>query len=277
MGSMDLVIADAIEAAAWRDMYAAMPAPMAAATGARVVEAGGATLFVAPGIPTPFFNRAVGLGNERPAREADLDAILAVYDGLGVRSFLVHTSAATQAAGDLEAWLGARGLGPFAERPSWAKCLRGPEPPPAVSTQLTLRAAEATRARPLGAVLAEAHGMPAAMVPWIMALVGRPGWSAYVMEDGEEVVGGGFLWRDGDRAWLGLGGTAAAHRRRGGQRALFARRLGDAAAAGATVIATETGEPLTGEANPSLANMEWAGFRRVGARRNWTRYSPTET
>jgi hypothetical protein len=272
----EMVVADAIEAAAWRDMFAAMPPAMAAATGARVVDAGGATLFVAPGIPISYFNRAIGLGNERPAREADVDAILDVHDGAGVRSFLVHTSDATRAAGDLEAWLRARGLGPFAARPTRAKLLRGPEPPPRVSTELTLRAAEPIRASALAVVLAEAHGMPAAMVPWIVALVGRPGWSAYVMEDGEAVVGGGFLWQDRERVWLGMGGTAAAHRRRGGQRALFARRLIDAAATGATVIATETGEPVAGEANPSLANMQWAGFRRVGSRRNWARLLTTK-
>ncbi len=44
-----IALSDACEADAWRDLFAAMPAPMKAATGVRVVDTGGAMLLVAPG------------------------------------------------------------------------------------------------------------------------------------------------------------------------------------------------------------------------------------
>lgn len=262
-------VADAIEAEAWRDMFAAMPAPLASATRARVVDAGGAVVFVAPGIPTPFFNRAIGLGAARPATEAELDAVLAAYEPGS--PFFVHTPSSDPACADLEGWLRARGLAPFAARPTWAKCLRGPEPPPEIATSLVVREADPARASELAAVIAAAHGMPPPMLPWIVALVGRPSWHTYSVMDGDAIVGGGMVYVRGDRAWLGLGATAPTHRRRGGQRALMARRVADAAALGAVTLATETGDPVGDEPNPSLANMRWCGFRRVGGRLNWTR------
>jgi len=57
------------------------------------------------------------------------------------------------------------------------------------------------------------------------------------------------------------------HRRRGGQRALMARRVKDATRTGVRWIGTETGEP-TDEVNPSLLNMQHCGFECVALRRN---------
>jgi hypothetical protein len=59
------------------------------------------------------------------------------------------------------------------------------------------------------------------------------------------------------------------HRRRGGQGALMARRIADAGAAGLDWVVTETGEPIAGESNPSLANMARTGFRCVASRLNF--------
>src|SRR3712207_6947492 len=41
------------------------------------------TLFRSPKIPVTMFNRVVGLGNERPATEADLDTAIRTLDTAG--------------------------------------------------------------------------------------------------------------------------------------------------------------------------------------------------
>ena len=49
------------------------------------------------------------------------------------------------------------------------------------------------------------------------------------------------------------------------------QRIVDAVAAGAQHIATETGEPVSGEVNPSFSNMLKVGFQKAMSRENWTR------
>ena len=113
--------------------------------------------------------------------------------------------------------------------------------------------------------------MPAAMRPWTAALVGRPGWHAYVAYDGTTPAGAGALFCRGGVAWLGVAATIPAYRRRGVQGALMSRRIADAIAAGCRDIVTETGEAVPGEPNSSYANMLRNGFRVVYSRPNYVR------
>lgn len=257
--------ADAIEAAAYREMYAAAPTELGARLGLETREIGGATLLVARGIPDPFFNRAIGLGVARPAREEDLDAMLAVYRG--VKSWWLHlTPGATPAA--LGSWMEARGFTP-AKRKAWAKMLRGAEAPPAADTPLEVRAARAGEEGPLAEAIAAGFGMPAAFVPWFAALALKSGWRGYVALEADRIVGGGLLYLAGRDAWLGAGAMRAEARGQRAHRALMTLRIREAIAAGAQRIFTETGEAVGDEANPSLANMQWCGFRRVCSRSNY--------
>lgn len=268
-------MSEAAEADAWEDMLGAMPAPMRAATGARAVRTRGALLLVAPGIPGPMFNRVLGLGLHVGATDEDVGEVLGVYAAAGVKSFLVHVSDATIDREAVERALAARGMAPFAPRPTWAKCLRGASAPPPEPTSLAVREVFAEDAARLGEALIAAHQMPAPMAAFTAALVGRPCWRAYGAFDERALVAGGVFFQRGARAWLGLGGTLASHRGRGAQKALMSRRVRDAIAAGANEIATETGEPTAaGEPNPSLANMRWCGFAVVGSRANWAPPAP---
>ena len=61
---------------------------------------------------------------------------------------------------------------------------------------------------------------------------------------------------------------AARAERAGAQSALLAARIAVAADAGCTVLATETGESISGEKNPSLDNIRRAGFEQVCSRLN---------
>lgn len=259
--------ADAIEASAYRDMAAAAPPGVARSLGLYVLEAADATLLVAPGTPMTLFNRVIGLGVFRPGTEPELDAIVAGYRRAGCKEFWIHVSPGPQSV-QLQQWLGQRGLVPPA-RKSWVKMLRGTDSPPLISTDLEVRPVDPGESGVLGQVVCAAYGMPVALGAWFEALSLHPGWRGYVALDGVTVVAAAFLFTRGKTAWLGAAGTLAKHRQRGAQGALMARRIADAIAAGCTCIATETGEPIGDEPNPSLANMRRCGFRQVASRLNY--------
>lgn len=270
MSTLDLSLVralDAVEAAAYTDLIAAAPPPVTQALGLGVSRLAGATLLHASAAPISLFNRVIGLGNEAPATEADLDAVLGRYRELGAKTVWAHLGPASR-PDELRAWLAARGFSPPA-RNRWAKVFRGREAPPAIATLFNVRAVGPEHADALAKVIAAAHGMPPPIVPWVSALVGRAGWRAYGAFDGDALVGGGFLWQQGERAWFGLGGTLSTHRGRGAQGALLVARIRDAIASGATLLTSETGEPIADEHNPSLSNMLRCGFRVGCSRENF--------
>ncbi len=261
--------ADVLEAAAFVDFYAGAPRDLAAELGLQTADVNGTTVLLAPRLPATIFNRAIGLGMRRPATEADLNAVITRFReaGEGKLDYWIHANPLA-VPGHLPQWLQARGF-VTAARPTWAKMLRGTAPPPVIPTSLEVRHAHSGEERAIAARIAEAFGMPPPIVRWIEAILARPRWRGYaVLADGA-VVGGGALFIDGPGAWLGLGAVASPFRGRGGQGALMALRIADAIAAGCTRIATETGEPIAGEPNPSLANMLRCGFEKVSSRVNF--------
>lgn len=262
-----------IEVEAYAALLAAAPHPFATAVGLSVVEAGGATLLVAPRIPVPLFNRAIGLGLDRPATPEDLDEILAVYREAGVAEAWIHRCPDAGPA-ELPAWLAARGMS-VARRPTWAKvaidAARPPVLPPTRNPALTVREIGPSEASTFSRLVTRAHGMPEGMIPWTSALVGAPSLRAYLVEERGEAVGAGLLYQGEAGAWLGLGATAAEHRNKGVQGAVMSRRIRDALEAGARLVTTETGEPIATEGdseNPSLRNMYRHGFVRAYSRWN---------
>lgn len=263
----DVLQADAIEAAAFADLYAAAPPALQQRLGLQVRGQGGATLLLAPALPSAMFNRVIGLGHQRPATAADLQALREAYRASGASPWWLHWTPEAAPAG-FAATLQAAGFAPPARR-SWAKVMRGPQPAPLIASDLQVEpATDATLAATTEAIT-QSFGMPPFMPAWLAALHGRPRWQVYAVKDAATVVGGGCLFIDGDSAWLGMGAVLPSHRRRGGQGALMARRIADALAAGCTRLFTETGEPVGEEANPSLANMFRCGFAMVGSRLNF--------
>lgn len=261
-------LADEAEAAAFADLYAAAPATLAQRLGLAVRRAGGATLLLAPGLPTTMFNRAMGLGWDTPADDAALAAIEQAYCDAQVASWWLHVNPQAQVSGLLER-LAARGYTAPARR-SWAKVVRATQGAPVIATDFAIRAARADEVPAVTALIIEAFGMPPFMADWLGALHGRPRWRVYAAADAaDQPVGGAMLFIDGEVAWLGMGAVRAAHRRRGGQGALMARRIADAHAAGCRLAVTETGEPIGDEPNPSLANMRRCGFQMVASRLNF--------
>ena len=257
-------LADALEARAMADIYAAAP-PSAFELRAETVA--GATLLLAPRIPASFFNRAIGLGVFEPATEGALDEILERGAAARPRDFWLHLNPVAKPA-QLADWLAARGLATPPRR-TWAKFLRGPEPYAARPTALRVRTAQARDAGAIAEVVCAAFGMPAFLASWFAALVGRPGWTFVVAETDGRIAATGAVFIEGSSAWLGVGATLADYRNRGAQSALLAARIALAADACCTVIATETGESIAGEVNPSLNNIRRAGFVQVCSRLNY--------
>jgi GNAT superfamily N-acetyltransferase len=227
----------------------------------------GATLLLAPRIPASYFNRAIGLGVFEPATEHALDEILERCEAAKPREFWLHLNPVARPA-QIADWLAARGLEPPPRR-TWAKFLRTAEPCAAQATTLFVRAARPTEGAAIARVAAAAYGMPASLEPWFAALVGRPRWTFVVAETDAKIVATGAVFIDGSTAWLGVGATLADYRNRGAQGALLATRIALAADAGCSVIATETGESIAGEVNPSLNNIRRAGFVQVCSRLNY--------
>lgn len=262
-------LSDAAEAAAYADLFDAAPAQLRAATGLEVRRIEGATLLLAPRLPTTMFNRAIGLGMGEEAAEAtlaDVDAIAREYAGAGVRDWWLHVNPHARPA-SLADDLQARGWTTPA-RHHWAKLLRAATPATPVETSLRIAPSTDADVQAATSAIARAFEMPPPMAGWLSALHGRPTWRVYTAHDGDAVVGGACLFVDGPLAWLGMGAVLPSHRRRGGQGALLARRIDDARALGVQWIATETGEPITDEHNPSLANMKRSGLVTVASRIN---------
>ena len=228
---------------------------------ARAERIGGATVLIAPGLPA-FFNRAFAFGLDERVTEAGVDAILGALRR-------APDSYVQPPPGDaeIEGWLAARGL---SSTWTWAKVMRGTEPPPEIPTNLEIRELAEHEADRFGAVVAMAFGLPDVLAPWCAALLGRPGWRAYGAFDHDALVAAGALYVEGEVGWLGMAGTLPFHRRHGGQGALMARRIADAIALGCTSLATETGV-LPDRPNPSLDNMLRCGFAIAYERPVWSK------
>ena len=259
-------IADDVEARAFADLFHAAPKALRARLGLEVRAVAGATVLIAPGFPTPLFNRAIGLGMSSRASTIHVRKIEDMYRKAGSESWWLHWNPFALPQ-DLSASLLASGFTPPRRR-TWAKMLRGPLPARVIATTLAVEPARDDQVGALVDCIVRAFEMPEFMGHWLADLQGRPRWTLYAATDHGAVVGGGCLFLDGDSAWLGMGSVLATHRRRGGQGALISRRIADAIAHKATKLVTETGEPIADEPNPSLANMARCGFERVASRLN---------
>jgi ribosomal protein S18 acetylase RimI-like enzyme len=104
----------------------------------------------------------------------------------------------------------------------------------------------------------------------MLASIGRiENVTAYGAWDGDVLVATGALYVDGEAGELVSGATRPEYRGRGAQSALVARRTQDALAAGCRWVFSETGKPGPGEQNPSLDNLQRAGFRVIYDRPIW--------
>ncbi len=234
------------EIEAYRDVFRAAPAEIAAEHGVDLLERGemvALKLATLPGVAE--VNRAMGL-----TRAAELDELAGFYGDVG------HVVALPPGSG-LEEALRSRG---YAAGYAWMKFRRRVEDPPESTTELRVERIGAEGAADFARVVVPASRMPAFMQPWLALLPGRPGWHCFAAYEGDEPAGAGALFVTGKDGWLGMGATLERFRGRGSQGAILAERIRCAAELGVELLTTETGELVPDRPSGSYRNILRAGF-----------------
>jgi hypothetical protein len=194
------------EARAWADMYEACPSAWVQEANQGLREIGGALVLHWGATGRRYFSRAIGLGVTVPATEETIDAILALWDQLGIDMWLLQSLPHCQPAG-YDDWLRARGLEPFDAQD---RIVRGGEPlgtrPTSPSgRELALERVGREAVDEWAEFLQRVYRLDTG--PWLPELTERPGWHQFVAREGGEIVAarGMHLGADG-MAWLGMDG-----------------------------------------------------------------------
>jgi GNAT superfamily N-acetyltransferase len=249
---------------AWEDQYRVCPADVAAGLGLTAERIGRALYLQARAIPLTQFNRLCGLGFEE-ADEA-IRAGLQRFRAAGIAQAWFQVAPGPHQA-SIERRLREAGLTLHQRR--WVKFWRPAEPAPCVTTEIKIVEVDHSSASVFADAVRAGFGMPPALTPWLEALPGRDGWHSFLALAGDEPAGGGAMRIADGIAWLGIGAVRPEHRRKGAQSALLAARIAAGLALGVEGFTTETGRPLPGEAGPSFANIQRAGFQIAYDRPNW--------
>lgn len=247
------------------DLYRAAPQTVRAEHEVDVHTSGAATCLTCRGFePATIFRRATGLGVGQATSESELDDVLAHMNASGLRYAVPVAPHSRPAA--LASWLEKRG---FTRGYAWMKFRRPCDGAPQVECDLKIRVIGREFGGEFGRVVAEGFGLAPAIGPWVAALAGRPNWICLMAFAGATPVAAGAVYVNGEYAWLGFGATLESHRRRGAQTALLVRRLSEAAARGARVAVTETGERLPDKPSNSYRNILRVGFEEMYLRQNY--------
>ncbi|HMB54702.1 MAG TPA: GNAT family N-acetyltransferase [Thermoanaerobaculia bacterium] len=263
-----VALLESVETEAWADLHRAAPPALAAAEGIHPPHwVGGALAAVYRRTDVLALNRVIGLGADGEVPTDRLDGLLRLYRSAGVRRFFVQLAPDAEPT-DLPASLTSRG---FRLHNRWTKLSRPAGEVPRVRTDLRLERLPRDKAAAFGDLFAPELDWPRATSAWLAATVGRARWHHYAAFDGDQVVAAAALHLVGDAAWLGFAATHPAHRRRGAQAALLAKRIEAATAAGAKTLVIETGEDRPERPVPSFRNVRRAGFEVAYLRDNWVR------
>lgn len=258
------------EANAWADYYRCAPAEFARKFRVEAKRLGSVWVTMIPELDWTFFNRIVGLGIGAPATEAMLDDAIALLQKAGCKNYMAQVSPLAQPAG-LAGWLERR---EFVRGRNWAKVYRGDEPAPTASTSLRVEAIGAEYASAFSEIVQTTFEIPPELRPMVSGIIGKPGWYPFLAFDGEQPVSAAALNVSGGVGWLGFATTLESHRKRGGQSALFARRIEAGLDLGCKWFVVETGEDTPEAPNPSYRNMIRAGFKLAYLRPNYVHETP---
>jgi hypothetical protein len=258
-------IAESIELRKDEAFWGVRPVSAELENGSQLFKVGGALVTVAPGSVSLQRNRVLGLGVEEPAAGHMIDQVLDLYRAFKVKRFSFHRSPCPQF--DLiGGWLANRAFEPHH---CYSSLFRDTRALPRVESEFRVRRAGKADAARYASVFAALFTVPPGHLEWVAASIGAPGFNHYLAMAGERPVGIGMVYVEGDRAWMGQGGTLTPFRRRGGQAALIAARVRRAAELGAGWVTSVTLEPRRGRPSGSYRNLLKYGFREVYQRPIW--------
>jgi ribosomal protein S18 acetylase RimI-like enzyme len=261
-----------VEIDAFTDLYRAAPADTATAIGLSVAAIDDAQVLAVNTVDVLAMNRVVGLAMQGESSEEHLSRVVdAVVATRSPRFFFQIAPLAGHEA--LCARLETRGLRHYNNWMRLHRELTDLEALPAQSPDIDVRRIGPEQADVFGRIVAAAFGYPAPLAPLTGQVVGRPRWHHYLAYEEETPIAAAAMYLNDAAAWFGFAATDAAHRRRGGQRALVLRRLRDAAAAGCRWVSIETAEDTVTRDAPSFRNLRRLGFEVAYRRPNylWTR------
>jgi GNAT superfamily N-acetyltransferase len=269
------VLAEQTEAEAWADFEAAATDAAKAALGTRQLRIGGGVALAMPNDPSGLWSKTLGLGFTEPVTADLLERVIEFYRDCGMPAATLQLapqvlpvdwaeisarlnisdsgSALVKLAGDLgTVTASSRGA---ARLDDGLRVMRVP----------------AARAREWSEVMLRVFGLPVEhQVEMGVGCVSRPGWQAFAVFSGSEIVATAGLFIRGSAGHLFGGATLPAARRRGAQSALIAARAAAAREAGCAWLVGETSAEGPGQHNSSLHNMLRAGLGACYERPNWT-------
>ncbi|MDR7274614.1 hypothetical protein [Catenuloplanes atrovinosus] len=260
------VAAETVEAHAFRAVYAAAPPDVTARLGLAGATIGGATVIGAPRARPTFWTRTVGLGATAPATPDVVGEVLDWYRAHDVPAASLHLAPPLMPPD----WADVAAAHRLTPGPALVKLVRAAEELPTPGTSLSISPIGAEEAAESMAVLARGFGWDERDVADLMRGAMAEGlFTGYAARDGDTIVSAALLAVSGSWAFMNGAGTLPEHRGRGGQTALLAARVSEAARRGCTHVCATTWIPAEGQKNPSLDNMLATGFRPVYEQSSW--------
>ena len=251
--------ADALELAAFDSLAALAPAAAIAAHGLQRTRIAGTLAFASRARVGRVYNHGFGAGLTHDLAPADLAGLVNFCEVGGAKACTISVPVGPH-ADRIAQMLRTAG---FVWHDPVLRLVRDAAPAPAAASDLRVRALTGEDADAFGGVLCSAFPFPEGTREWFGRLTRAPHWRCFGAFEGDTLVGCGALFMRADHAWFGMGATLASHRGRGAQSALIAARITAARAAGATLLAAETGDDTPEKPNSSTHNAERLGFRRL--------------
>jgi GNAT superfamily N-acetyltransferase len=257
--------AEWIEAEMFADQIAAAPPEIAGERRLGYARAGRAVAGWCATSNVLAKNRLIGFGLDAPDDDATLEALIGAIEAARPPRFMVQVA---PAASRLAEWLARRG---FTHLNHWAKLQRRVAPLSDGNREVEIAVVDATRAIAWATILEHAFGHGDASIPWQASTVGRPRWVHYLASLDGLPVGCAAMFVQGDTALFSFAATLEAHRGRGIQSALIARRMRDAGELGCAWAVVETAEDKPEKPAPSYRNLRRLGFELLYLRPNWVK------
>lgn len=234
------------------------------------VRLGGGVVLAMGADPTGgYWNKALGFGVTEPVTDDLVRSVLDVYRATGSAAAVLQLAPSALP----EDWDDICGRHGIVAGSVWAKLLRpaGKEIGPA-TTNLRIGRVRPDDVAEWSRVYCTGFGMPED--PDLLAFFGSGtdearGFRSFGAWSGDRLVASANLHVAGRVAAFCGAATLPEERRRGAQSAFMAARLAEATRLGCEWMSAETWQEFDGNVNPSLHNMERAGFVQVYDRRNW--------